>query len=118
MVGDKLYYGFATFKNFWVLNYVHDGNNPDEKEIEENCKKYKIRGIDYVHAFGSLIVFLIFAFSSSDVLHCFFPHGGENQYSMVLYLPLVAGVLSSFLFSICPTERKGFVYADSTAVRR
>ena len=118
MVGDKLYYGFATFKNFWVLNYVHDGNNPDEKEIEENCKKYKIRGIDYVHAFGSLIVFLIFAFSSSDVLHCFFPHGGENQYSMVLYLPLVAGVLSSFLFSICPTERKGFGYADSNAVRR
>ncbi|KAL4637190.1 hypothetical protein ACB092_03G062300 [Castanea dentata] len=114
MVDDKLYYGFATFKYFWVLNNVHDGNNPgDEEKIKEKCKERKIRGIDYVHAFGSLIVFLIFAFSSSDVLHCFFPHGGENQYSMVLYLPLVAGVLSSFLFSICPTERQGFGYADS-----
>ncbi|GMY21394.1 pollen-specific leucine-rich repeat extensin-like protein 3 [Fagus crenata] len=59
-----------------------------------------------------------FGSSTSDVLHCFFPDGGgENEYSMVLYLPVVAGVLSSFLFSIFPTERKGFGYGD-TNVRR
>ena len=109
-VGEKLYYGFATFRSFWVVNC-----SPEEKENikDSELKKLKIQAKDYVHAFGSLFVFLIFAFSSSDVLHCFFPNGGENQYSMVLYLPLVAGVLSSFLFSIFPTERKGFGYGDN-----
>uniref|UniRef100_A0A2N9H420 DUF679 domain-containing protein n=1 Tax=Fagus sylvatica TaxID=28930 RepID=A0A2N9H420_FAGSY len=89
---EKLYYGFATFKGFWVVNV--DIN----KDLKDKLKKHKIKFKDYVHAFGSLIVFLIFAFSSSDVLHCFFPDGGgENEYSMVLYLPVVAGVLSSFI---------------------
>ena len=112
--GDgKLYYGFATFKGFRVINC-----NENKKWLNKKLKKHNIKFKDYVHAFGSLIVFLIFAFSSSDVLHCFFPDGGgENEYSMVFYLPVVAGVLSSFLFSIFPTERKGFGYGD-TNVRR
>ncbi|KAK4596054.1 hypothetical protein RGQ29_014222 [Quercus rubra] len=116
MVDGKLFYGFATFKDFWVLNYDSITSQDVKTKVRENTKKHKIIPKDYVHAFGSLLVFLIFAFSSSDVLHCFFPDGGENQYSMVLYLPLVAGVLSSFLFSLFPTQRKGFGYGDTIPV--
>ncbi|KAM4119279.1 hypothetical protein ACJW30_03G047500 [Castanea mollissima] len=104
MVDGKLYYGFATFKDFWVLNYDSNTSQNVKNKVRENRKNHNIKPKDYVHAFGSLLVFLIFAFSSSDVLHCFFPDGGENRYSMVLYLPLVSGVLSSFLFSLFPTQ--------------
>nr|POF15841.1 hypothetical protein CFP56_35277 [Quercus suber] len=116
MVDNKLFFGFATFKDFWVLNYDSVTSQDVETKVRENTKKHKIIPKDYVHAFGSLLVFLIFAFSSSDVLHCFFPDGGENRYSMVLYLPLVSGVLSSFLFSLFPTQRKGFGYGDTIPV--
>ncbi|KAL0005814.1 hypothetical protein SO802_013375 [Lithocarpus litseifolius] len=90
IISGKLFYGFATFKDFWVLNYDSITSQEVKTKVLENKKKHKIIPKDYVHAFGSLLVFLIFAFSSSDVLHCFFPDGGENQYSMVLYLPSVA----------------------------
>ena len=116
IVDGKLFYGFATFKDFWVLNYDSITSQEVKTKVRENTKKHKIKPKDYVHAFGSLLVFLIFAFSSTDVLHCFFPDGDENQYSMVLYLPLVAGVLSSFLFSLFPTQRKGFGYGDTIPV--
>ncbi|KAL4637189.1 hypothetical protein ACB092_03G062200 [Castanea dentata] len=116
MVDGKLYYGFATFKDFWVLNYDSNTSQNVKNKVRENRKNHNIKPKDYVHAFGSLLVFLIFAFSSSDVLHCFFPDSGENRYSMVLYLPLVSGVLSSFLFSLFPTQRKGFGYGDTISL--
>ncbi|XP_059435648.1 protein DMP10-like [Corylus avellana] len=110
--GDKLYYGFATCKGLCVFNY--DNRPEEEGEIKKELEKLKIETLDFVHAFGSLFVFLIFAVSSTDVLLCFFPEADhENEYSIVIYLPLVAGALSSFLFSICPTKRKGLGYADT-----
>ncbi|XP_041019883.1 SH3 domain-containing protein C23A1.17-like [Juglans microcarpa x Juglans regia] len=108
---EKLYYGFATCNGLCVLNY--ENRAEEELNISKELKKYSIEFKDYIHAFGSLFVFLIFAISSSEVLSCFFPQAGENdKYSVVVYLPLVAGVLSSFLFSICPTKRKGFGYSE------
>jgi hypothetical protein len=113
---EKLYYGFATCKGLCVLKY--EDRTGEEEKIKKELGKYKIEPRDFVHAFGSLFVFLIFAISSPDVLACFFPEAdSENEYSIVIYLPLVAGVLSSFLFSVCPTERKGFGYAGGTGRR-
>ncbi|KAG6702051.1 hypothetical protein I3842_07G014200 [Carya illinoinensis] len=108
---EKLYYGFATCNGLCVFNY--ENRVEEELNISKELEKYKMEPLDFIHAFGSLFVFLIFAISSSDVLACFFPEAGENdKYSVVVYLPLVAGVLSSFLFSIFPTKRKGFGYSD------
>ena len=79
------------------------------KELED---KYKLNFIDFVHAFVSLLVFMIFALSNSNVQSCFFPEAGGNENALVMNLPLGAGVLSSFLFTIFPTTRRGIGYAD------
>jgi hypothetical protein len=113
---EKLYYGFATRKGLCVLNY--EDRTGEEEKIKKELEKYKIEKQDFFHAFGSLFVFLIFAITGTNVLVCFFPEAAsENEYSIVTYLPLVAGVLSSYLFARYPTERKGFGYAGSTGRR-
>lgn len=74
--------------------------------------------IDFVHAFVSLLVFMAFAFSDSDVENCFFGFGegaNRNVDAVVMNLPLAAGVFSSFFFIIFPTTRRGIGYADMPA---
>ncbi|CAA2976444.1 protein DMP10-like [Olea europaea var. sylvestris] len=114
----KLYYGIATFKGMHIFN---DDNNcsHDQESDGENSRdntidltKFKISFVDFVHAFVSLFVFLIFALSDSDVQNCFFPHAGENMNVLVMNLPLGAGVFSSFLFLILPTTRRGIGCAE------
>ena len=112
--GGKLYYGIATCNGLCLFNNNYRVDVEVQDEIMKKSKGLGIQIIDFVHAFGTLIVFLIFAVSSTDVLHCFFPEADrENEYSIVIYLPLVAGALSSFLFSRYPTTRKGLGYTDT-----
>ncbi|CAK9158953.1 unnamed protein product [Ilex paraguariensis] len=106
----KLYFGIATFKGLYIFNY--DNHEGDKNNIKEELIKFKISCIDFIHAFTSLFVFLIFAFSDSDVQNCFFPKGGANENVLLVNLPLGAGVLSSFLFIIFPTTRRGIGCAD------
>ncbi|KAF3454393.1 hypothetical protein FNV43_RR04840 [Rhamnella rubrinervis] len=108
---NKVYYGIATCKGFLVFNY--ENRVDEEKNVAEKLKNLNIRTIDFVHAFGSVAVFLIFAFSSSEVLGCFFPRESkETRYAMVIYLPLVACILFSSLFTVFPTKRRGIGYTD------
>jgi hypothetical protein len=112
--GGKLYYGIATCNGLCLFNSNYRVDVEVEDEIKKKSKGLGIQPRDFVHAFGSLIVFLIFAVSSTDVLLCFFPEADrENEYSIVIYLPLVAGALSSFLFYHFPTTRKGLGYTDT-----
>ena len=106
----KLCYGIATFKGLYIFN--HNNIDSDEYMIEELDDKYKLNLIDFVHAFVSLLVFMIFAPSNSNVQSCFFPEAGGNENALVMNLPLGAGVLSSFLFTIFPTTRRGIGYSD------
>ncbi|CAB4294321.1 unnamed protein product [Prunus armeniaca] len=102
----KVYYGVATYSRLSVLN---DDNHETDKndDIQQELKKLRVRPKDFIHAFVSVFVFLIFAFSSSEVQGCYFPKSRELEYSLVIYLPLVVGLFSSFLFSIFPTKRRG-----------
>ncbi|KAM0055685.1 putative protein DMP [Helianthus debilis subsp. tardiflorus] len=117
----KLYYGIATFKGFYIFNYGSYGTHRHCREQEvkaandedvERLKRLKINGIDVVHAFVSLVVFLVFAFSDIDVQRCMFPHSGANLSVVMMNLPLGVGILASFLFTIFPTTRRGLGYAD------
>ncbi|KAL2231290.1 uncharacterized protein LOC105172799 [Sesamum indicum] len=112
----KLYYGIATFKGLYIFNSTTD-HDEDEEKMDYNSStmdlsKFRISLIDFVHAFVSLLVFLVFAFSDSDVQSCFFAVGGADLDVLVVNLPLAAGVFSSFLFMIFPTTRRGIGYAD------
>ncbi|GAB4855501.1 hypothetical protein Ancab_024119 [Ancistrocladus abbreviatus] len=71
----KLYYGIATFKGLYVFNTSSE-DWEDDGLMKEALMKYRIRLIDFVHAFVSLFVFLMFALSDGDVLDCCFPEAG------------------------------------------
>ncbi|KAL1294206.1 hypothetical protein AAHE18_19G125700 [Arachis hypogaea] len=119
----KLYHGIATFNGLYIFNYNNNNNNntnngSDEDDEEETTVggfdlcKFRIRVIDFIHAFLSLFVFLAFAISDSNVQNCLIPKEGANESTLIMNLPLATGVLSSFLFTIFPTTRRGIGYAD------
>lgn len=108
----KLYYGIATMKGLYVFNGFDEFDGEGNERVVKDFDKYKLRLVDFVHAFMSLIVFLVFAFSSSAVQGCFFPDGGEDLRALTTNLPLGVGVLSSFMFTIFPTTRRGIGYSD------
>lgn len=123
----KLYYGIATCKGLFLFNKNEQDDGDDHKHDEEevirsendehsggmkDLDKYRLNFIDFIHAFVSLSVFLVFAFSDSNVLNCFFPKGGTDLDVLVMNLPLAAGIFSSFFFIIFPTTRRGIGYAD------
>ncbi|XP_031261584.1 protein DMP10-like [Pistacia vera] len=98
--------------------------NKNEDTADKECNKneykpsnYKIHPKDFVHAFASLLVFLVFATSSTDVQRCFFPHAGANGNTLMMNLPLAVGAFASFLFTIFPTKRRGIGYADKQAYK-
>ncbi|CAK7340799.1 unnamed protein product [Dovyalis caffra] len=108
---EKIYYGIATYNGLRLFNDI-DGNDGAGEEEKEKTKAFSITFIDFVHAFTSLIVFMVFALSNSDVQNCFFPKAGPNDKALIMNLPLGAGVLASFLFVLFPTRRRGIGYAD------
>jgi hypothetical protein len=67
-----------------------------------------------VHAIFAAVVFLTVAFSDVGLQRCFFPHAGANTSELLKNLPLGTAFLSSFVFLIFPTTRKGIGYSDTT----
>ncbi|KAL4355445.1 hypothetical protein GQ457_06G020450 [Hibiscus cannabinus] len=116
-VGDdgKLYYGIATINGLWVFNDDNDDDldlEKNQEETREMLKKYRLTAIDFIHACGSLTMFLVVACSSFDFQGCFFPEPGPNGNALMANLPLAAGILASGLFMLFPTKRRGIGYAD------
>ncbi|KAG1326353.1 protein DMP3 [Cocos nucifera] len=108
----KLYYGVATPKSFIVFNY--EPSDGDRSKVLEDLTRYQMRRLEYVHALFSAVVFLTLTFSDTNVQHCFFPNSGPNTKQILQHLPLGAGLLSSMVFLIFPTTRKGIGYSDMT----
>ncbi|KAJ0975674.1 hypothetical protein J5N97_017639 [Dioscorea zingiberensis] len=110
----KLYYGVATFKGFYVLNY--DGEDIEERDkVFKNLKKLRIKKLDYVHAFFSVLVLFTITFSDANIQSCFFPNVGRDAKELLVNLPLGAGFISALVFMIFPTCRKGIGYSDATS---
>ncbi|TXG65643.1 hypothetical protein EZV62_006918 [Acer yangbiense] len=140
----KLYYGIATRKGLHIFNRNKndDGDDvnsndkvPNEKEEgnraqhleegvinrvsdEKELAKYRIRFIDFVHAFCSWLVFIVYAMCSSDVMRCFYPHPSDNVNVLMVNLPLAVGGAVSFLFMLFPTKRRGIGYADKRTQKK
>nr|XP_009790811.1 PREDICTED: uncharacterized protein LOC104238213 [Nicotiana sylvestris] len=71
--GKSSFYGIATTRGIHLFNC----DNDPEKLEGINMRKYKLKCLDFVHAFVSLLVFLVFAFCDSDVQTCFFRPGSN-----------------------------------------
>uniref|UniRef100_A0ACD5XBQ3 Uncharacterized protein n=1 Tax=Avena sativa TaxID=4498 RepID=A0ACD5XBQ3_AVESA len=110
---NKLYYGVATWGGFNVFNF----SSEEEKEAfggDEEFRRLRIRPLDFMHAFFTAVVFLAVAFSDVGLQNCFFPDAGRNTAELLKNLPLGMAFLSSFVFLIFPTKRKGIGYNDTT----
>ncbi|KAL5998842.1 Protein dmp4 [Asimina triloba] len=100
--GGKLRYVLATRKGFWVI----DGGDEPGLEAEESAK-YRLKFIDFVHAFLSILVFAAVALFDENVVNCFYPEPSTEVEEMLTALPVGIGVFCSMLFVVFPTERHG-----------
>ncbi|XP_015688742.2 protein DMP10-like [Oryza brachyantha] len=110
--GDgKLYYGVATRRGLNVFNM----SRKEEEEKNLGHSELCLKPVDFVHAFFTAMVFLTVAFSDIALQSCFFGQNpGGNTSELLKNLPLGMAFLSSFVFMIFPTKRKGIGYNDST----
>lgn len=113
IVGDrdgKLYYGVATWNGFDVFNF----SSQQERQLwtDDDFKELRLRWLDIVQAIFTAVVFLTVAFSDVGLQNCFFPKPGENTQQVLKILPLGMAIVSSFIFSIFPTKRKGIGFND------
>lgn len=112
----KFYYGIITNEGIHILNprakVITDDQKKEEDDEKKRLRKYRIKRIDYLHAFLSLSLFFIFALTDLNVKNCFFPKPSDDLNQIIINLPLGAGVFASFLFTIFPTTRRGIGYTQ------
>ncbi|CAK9144880.1 unnamed protein product [Ilex paraguariensis] len=96
----KVRYGVATVRGLWVI----DGS---VTLPPEEAAKYKLRVIDFVHAFMSILVFGAVALFDVNVIKCLFPEQSEFAKELLTTLPVAIGVICSLLFVAFPTTRHG-----------
>ncbi|KAJ4701183.1 DUF679 domain-containing protein, partial [Melia azedarach] len=95
----RLYYGVATFRGIWTFN----GGR------KKPCvpSDYRLRWTDLFHASLSLIAFLTFAGSHSDLVACYYP---AIPRKLTNTIPLLVGFVISVLFVVFPSKRRGIGY--------
>jgi len=105
----RIYHGIATFKGLWLFDYS-PANVMDNSTILPELTKYKIRPIDFVHAFLSVFVFFAVALRDNNVLTCYYPQPRRETKEVLDIVPLGIGFLCTLLFLVFPTTRHGIGY--------
>lgn len=96
----KVRYGVASVNGLWVM----DGS---VRLSAEEAAKYRIRFIDFFHAFTSILVFVGVAMLDKNVVTCFDPKPSEEDKELLVALPLGIGLVCSLLFVAFPSQRHG-----------
>ncbi|URE00726.1 hypothetical protein MUK42_35690 [Musa troglodytarum] len=109
---NRLYYGVATLRSLYVFNY-NGADGEARRRVLGDLAQYRLRPLDYVHALFTVLVFLTIAFGDAMVQNCLFPDAGPNARELLVNLPLGAGVLSTLVFMLFPTSRKGIGYTNT-----
>jgi len=73
----------------------------------EEAEKYRLRFIDFFHAFMSILVFLAIALFDGSVVSCFVPKPSEDAKELLMVLPVGIGFVCSFFFVAFPSQRHG-----------
>ncbi|KAL1222924.1 Protein DMP4 [Cardamine amara subsp. amara] len=100
-------YGMATFNGFWII----DGSATLPPELS---KTYKLKFIDFAHAFMSLLVFGAVVLFDRNAVNCFFPAPSVEALEVLTELPVGVGVFCSMLFATFPTRRNGIGFPLSS----
>ncbi|KAM5588132.1 protein DMP6 [Rosa sericea] len=101
-------YGFATFKGLWVI----DGSATLAPDVAAN---FKLKFIDFLHAFMSILVFGAVALFDQNVVNCFYPTPSDKAQEVLTSLPVAIGVFCSMLFVVFPTKRHGISFPLSAS---
>ncbi|PIA31235.1 hypothetical protein AQUCO_05100032v1 [Aquilegia coerulea] len=96
----KVCYGMATIHGLWVI----DGSATIPPELAEG---YRLKFIDFLHAFMSILVFAAIALFDENVVKCFYPTPSQESKELLTSLPVAIGVVCSMLFVLFPTKRHG-----------
>ncbi|KAG5226339.1 protein DMP [Salix suchowensis] len=96
----KVRYGMVTFKGLWIMD--------SQVELSpEEAAKYKLRFIDVLHAFMSILVFGAVSLFDKNVVKCFFPTPTDEAKDLLIAVPATIGVICSILFLAFPSKRHG-----------
>uniref|UniRef100_A0A0E0JJ22 Uncharacterized protein n=1 Tax=Oryza punctata TaxID=4537 RepID=A0A0E0JJ22_ORYPU len=85
---------------------------PEQEELKGQLERKKLHWLDGVHAFFTAVVFLSVAFSDVGLQRCLFPDAGHDTMELLKNMPLGMSFLSSFVFMIFPTTRKGIGFSN------
>ncbi|XP_038883258.1 protein DMP6 [Benincasa hispida] len=99
-------YGFVTFRGLWVI----DGS---VELPPSTAAKYRLRFIDFLHSFMSILVFSAVALFDENVVSCFYPAPSDQAEEILTSLPVAIGVFCSMLFVLFPTRRHGIGFPIS-----
>ncbi|KAE8793192.1 hypothetical protein D1007_32197 [Hordeum vulgare] len=106
----KLYYGIATFRSFYPFNFA--GAAAERDAMFNDLGRFRVTGLDFVHAVFSAVVFLAVAVADASIQSCLFPDAGADVRELLVNLPLGTGFLSSVVFMIFPTTRNIVGYTN------
>jgi hypothetical protein len=109
----KVYYGVAVPGRLNILNMRHEEEKVVFRDLKPELDNRGLKPVDWVHALLSLVVFLTIAGSDVGLQNCFFPKASDDTRQLLKNLPLGMAVMSSFVFIIFPTTRKGMGFDDS-----
>ncbi|KAL2931847.1 Protein DMP4 [Bienertia sinuspersici] len=96
----NLSYGFATLNGLWLV----------DSEVQlppQLAAKYRLKVMDFVHGFTSVLVFTAITLSENNIVKCFFPSPSKDLQQILTAAPAVIGVVSSFMFVLFPAQRHG-----------
>ncbi|KAK9085387.1 hypothetical protein Sjap_025798 [Stephania japonica] len=93
-------YGVATLRGLWII----DGSVCVLPELRE---AYRLKFMDFLHAFMSVLVFAAVALFDQNVVDCFYPAPSEQAKEVLSSLPVGVGVMCSMFFVTFPSKRHG-----------
>ncbi|KAL8131376.1 protein DMP7-like [Apium graveolens] len=96
----KVRYGVATINGLWIVDC-------SVKVPPEEGEKYRIRFLDFVHGFISMLVFGAVAMFDQNTVKCLYPMPSEEEKELLATLPLAVGLICSMFFICFPSQRHG-----------
>ncbi|XP_058092689.1 protein DMP7-like [Magnolia sinica] len=105
----KVRYGLATRKGLWVIDV-----KGSVALSAEDATKYRLKFIDFVHAFMSVFVFAAVGLIDKNMVGCFYPTPSEHTKNLLAALPVGFCIVCSILFICFPTKRHGIGFPLSS----
>ncbi|KAK7312829.1 hypothetical protein VNO77_36998 [Canavalia gladiata] len=96
----KVRYGVASLNGLWVMD-------ASVRLPIDEAAKYRLKFIDFFHAFMAILAFLAIALFDGSVVSCFVPMPSEQTKELLEVLPIGIGLLCSVLLVAFPGQRHG-----------